>query len=160
VLICETGSGQIRRCAPDGKLTTVASGLGEPLGIAVHADGSCYVTDATGGRLLHIHNGSTGVVLRGLQSPHGVAVAGDEVFVLDRGARTLSRVDARSGTSEVIASNLPVGATPGITPKALPGIAGVMPGPLLPFADLTATADGRVLIGADGAGAVLAIARD
>jgi len=60
--------------------------------------------------------------------------------------------------SDIIASGLALGANAGITPKVLPGIDDLLPGPLLPFADLSATSDGRLLVGCDGAGSVIAIA--
>jgi hypothetical protein len=44
-----------------------------------------------------------------------------------------------------------------MTPKVLPGITGLMPGPLLPFADITALADGTIALGGDGNGSILVL---
>lgn len=158
VLVCERDAGRVLAIAPDGRIAELARGLAAPTGVAAAADGGCFVSEAGGGRVVHVAPGVTREVIGGLQEPHGVACANGEVFVLDRAGRTVTR-RAADGAIDVVASRLPVGAAPGVVPKTLPGIAGVMPGPLLPFADLAVAPDGRVLIGADGAGAVLALAR-
>ncbi|MGE0336947.1 MAG: gluconolaconase [Gammaproteobacteria bacterium] len=156
VLVCERDAGRVLAITPEGRVTELARGLHAPTGIAVAADGGCFVSEATGGRVVHVANGEVSEVIGGLQEPHGVACSNGEVCVLDRAGRTVSRRTA-DGVCDIIVSNLPVGAAPGVVPKALPGIAGVMPGPLLPFADLAVAPDGALLIGADGAGAVLAL---
>ena len=159
VLVCETGAGCVLRIASDGNVTTVARGLAGPIGVVAMPDGSCFVSESVAGRVVHLRGGSVTPVVRGLREPHGLALHGDSLFILDRAAKTLTQFSHTSGKCELIAENLPVGNAPGILPRILPGIADVIPGPLLPFADLATTADGRILIGADGAGAVLALSR-
>jgi hypothetical protein len=61
---------------------------------------------------------------------------------------------------ETIASNLPVGAPAGVTPKLLAGIPGLLPGPLRPFAGIAAGPDSTIYIAADGDGSVLALKRE
>lgn len=159
LLVCETGGGRLLHIATDGKLSTLARGLAAPVGVAALADGSCFVSESAAGRVTHIENGQTRAVMNGLREPQGLAWQGGSVFVVDRTAKTLHCYTPASGSTIVVAEQLPVGATPGIVPKTLPGIGDIMPGPLLPFADLVACSDGRILIGADGAGAVLAVSR-
>lgn len=159
VLACERGAGRLLRIGADGRCTVVVGGLVAPTGVVATADGDCFVSEAGAGRVTHVRNGVATPVLTGLAEPHGLALQGDELFVLDRAARNLTCLSLASGKSATVAEGLPVGAAPGIVPRVLPGIAGLMPGPLLPFADLVATRDGRLLLGADGAGAVLALAR-
>ena len=158
VVVCEAGTGKVVSIRGDGKITAVASGLAHPVGIALAEDGSYFVSESGAGRVVQIKNGAVATVLSGLREPHGVAVAWQTLYVLDRAGRTLHSVSLTTGTASVVASGLPVGATPGITPKPLPGIAGVMPGPLLPFADLAVTPSGEVLVAADGDGSVLRLA--
>ncbi len=159
VLVCETGGGRLLAIARDGKVSTVIRGLAAPVGVVALADGSCYVSESAAGRVVHVVNGSSTTVMSGLREPQGLAWLNDSLFVIDRAARNLHCYTPANGRHEVLAEQLPVGAAPGIVPKTLPGMGDVMPGPLLPFTDLAASADGRLFIGADGAGAVLAIKR-
>jgi hypothetical protein len=56
----------------------------------------------------------------------------------------------------VIASNLPVGAPPGVVPKFL-GPIGDMSGPMVNFAGIAAGPDGTLYLSGDGEGSVLAL---
>lgn len=159
VIVCETAGGRLLRVAPNGEIETLVRGLARPVGVVLVGDGSCYVSESAAGRVVYVQSGSATPVVTGLREPHGLALQGKDLFVLDRAAKTLVQFSPATGKTAVIAQQLPVGAAPGIVPKSLPGIADIMPGPLLPFADLVTTDDGRILIGADGAGAVLAISR-
>ncbi|MFT4564450.1 MAG: hypothetical protein ACI9BW_004213, partial [Gammaproteobacteria bacterium] len=159
-LVCDTGGSCLLKVSPAGVVTTIARGLQGPLGIVSAADGSCFVSEADAGRVSHIEDGEVTAVLTGLVNPHGLALRGGYLFVLDRGAKSLLRWKLQGGLPEIIASELPVGAEPGLLPKVLPGIADMMPGPLLPFADLCVTADGRILLSADGAGAIFALSQN
>ena len=74
VIVADSWNHAIRRIAPDGMVTTVAGGNGEgardgpgehaqftwPTDVAVHADGSIYVSDSGNGRIRRI--GTDGVV--------------------------------------------------------------------------------------------------
>ena len=159
LLVCETGAGRLLHIAADGKCSTLARGLAAPVAVAALADGSCFVSESAAGRVTHIENGQTRSVMSGLREPQGLAWQDDSLYVVDRAAKTLHCYWPASGSKTIVVEQLPVGATPGIVPKTLPGIGDLMPGPLLPFADLVACGDGRILIGADGAGAVLALHR-
>jgi streptogramin lyase len=49
-----------------------------------------------------------------LRSPQGLAIGTDgSLFVIERDARQLTRIDARTGAAEAVATNLPVGR-PGV----------------------------------------------
>lgn len=159
LLVCETGGGRLLRVTAGGATSTLARGLAAPLAVVAMADGSCYVSESAAGRVVHVVNGHSTPVMSGLREPQGLAWLHDRLFVIDRAAKTLHSYTPASGHREVVAEQLPVGAAPGIVPKTLPGLGELMPGPLLPFTDLAASSDGRLLIGADGAGAVLALSR-
>lgn len=157
VYACESGGGRVVAAGQDGNFRTVATGLGQPTGIAVAGDGAVYVAEAANGRVVQVRSGESASVLDGLQEPHGVAVSGGDLFVLDRGGKALHRVSLGTKRAEVVARNLPVGAQPGIVPKTLPGIEDVLPGPLLPFAGLAAAPGGTLYVAADGDGSILAL---
>ncbi|MGA2412274.1 MAG: gluconolaconase, partial [Candidatus Binataceae bacterium] len=77
----------------------------------------------------------------------------------DSAARELIAFSLKTKSRTTVASNLPVGAPPGVVPKVLVGIPGLLPGPLRPFAGLAAGSDGTIYIAADGDGSILALRR-
>jgi hypothetical protein len=98
-------------------------------------------------------------VVGGLRKPNGVLLAGDDVYIVDVGAHELICYSTKSRRRETIASNLPVGAPPGVMPPVLAGIPGLLPGPLAPFAGITQSRDGTIYVAADGEGSILAFRR-
>jgi len=88
-----------------------------------------------------------------------VALSGDQLFVVDTGSKELIAFSLSTRQRQTVASNLPVGSPPGVTPKVLLGIADLMPGPLTPFSDLAIGSDGTVYIAADGDGSLMAVKR-
>ncbi|HEX4209805.1 MAG TPA: hypothetical protein VHY56_05395, partial [Candidatus Binataceae bacterium] len=157
ILVAEGGEGRILAITGTD-IKVKGSGLARPTGIAASADGSCYVSEAGKGRVVHL-NGAAATVIDGLKEPQGLLLAGDDLYVLDAAAHELIGYSLKTRTRTTVASNLPVGAPPGVTPKLLAGIAGLLPGPLRPFAGLAAGADGTIYIAADGDGSVLALRR-
>ena len=51
------------------------------------------------------------------------------------------------------------GCPSGAAPQALVGVAGFLPGPILPFAGVAAGADGTIYVAGDGEGSILALRR-
>lgn len=157
IVLCESGAGRVMAIGPDGTARVLASGLDRPIGIAEAPDGGFFVSEAGAGRVTHLKDGEQAEVLSGLAEPHGVAVSDGRAVVLDRGTGTLLRSAVNGDAPEVLASDLPSGTHGKMQPNVLPGIAGLMPGPLLPFADIAVLADGRVAIGGDEDGSVLLV---
>jgi hypothetical protein len=139
-----------------GDVSIVAQGLGRPAGVAAAADGSCYVSEANAGRVVKLNGGKTTVV-EGLQTPHGVALANDQLLILDVGSKQLISFSLSTKQKQTLVSGLPVGAAPGVTPKPLMGVPDLIPGPLSPFAGLAVSNDGTIYIAGDGEGSVLAV---
>jgi sugar lactone lactonase YvrE len=160
VAVCAAGSGEVLLIARGRAPEVLAHGLARPVGVACGQDGTCYVTESTRGRVLELRNGDINPVLEGLREPHGIVLDGDDLYVLDRAAQQLFLYSLSTRRLMTIASDLPVGSAGDIAPRTLPGIRDLMPGPLSPFAALARAPDGSVLIGADGAGAILAVRRD
>lgn len=158
VLVTEGGEGRVLEIA-GGQPKVVARGLARPTGLAIAADGSCFVAESDKGRVVQITDGATKAIIEGLKDPQGLAIGGDTLYAVDAGARELIAYSLRSAQRETIASNLPVGAAPGVVPKLLMGIPGLLPGPLRPFAGLTIGNDGRIYVAADGDGSVIAVSR-
>ncbi len=155
-LVCDSGRGEIVAIAADGSARSLATGLDRPTGLALAPDGGLFVSEAGAGTVRHVTESGSTIVLSGMQEPHGVAALGGSAVALDRGTGSIHRAAAGAGVSgEVLASGLPAGTHGGMTPKLLPGIAGLMPGPLLPFADIAALADGSIALGGDGDGSIL-----
>lgn len=153
-------TGEVLRIASTGT-TVLASGLDTPRGVAITPDGGIVVAESGSGRVVRVdRDGSHCVLIEGLTEPSGVAVSGDDVFVLDRGARSLVLGHlGRVGPSMTIATNVPVGPAPGVGEIIIAGLPDLAPGPWLPIADLAIAADGAIIIGCDGAGALVAISR-
>ena len=156
LVVAEGGDGRVLTVASSGEVSTAAGGLDRPMGIAVASDGSCYVSDGGRGQVVHV-NGGTSTVIDGLQSPQGLGLWRDQLYVADAGSKEVIAYSLSTKQKEVVASRLPIGAPLGITPKPLPGIAGLIPGPLTPFTGLAVGGDGTVYVAADGDGSVLAL---
>ncbi len=157
VVVCEAGAGRVLSIGAGGETQVLASGLSVPTGVHCHADGSVVVSEAGAGRVVHIKDGHVATMLEGLVEPHGVTSSGGAVFVLDRGTGSLHRL--ADGASEIVATQLPVGASSGMKINTLPGIDLLMPGPLLPFSDIAALADGSIAVGGDADGSIMLLAR-
>ena len=124
--------------------------------MAVDADGNCYVAESAAGRVSRLAPGKAEAVLDGLQSPHGLLVAGEKLYVIDAGAKELVECDLAGGAPRRIAGSLPVGAPLGVIPKPLHAI-GELAGPMLSFTGLARDADGTLYVSADAEGSVLAL---
>lgn len=157
-IVAEAGAGRVVKVSAKGDVSVVAQGLGRPAGVAAASDGSCYVSEASAGRVIKL-NGGKSTVVEGLQTPQGVALAGDQLLVLDVGSKELISFSLSTKQRQTLASNLPIGAAPGITPKPLMGVPGLIPGPLSPFAGLAVGSDGTIYVAGDGEGSVLAVKR-
>jgi sugar lactone lactonase YvrE len=153
VVVCEAGAGRVLSVGSDGASKLLASGLAFPTGVHCNADGSVIVSEAGAGRILHIKHGHVATMLDGLIEPHGVTATGGAVFALDRGTASLHRI--ADGTSQIVASQLPVGVSSGMKVNTLPGIDLLMPGPLLPFSDIAALADATIAVGGDADGSLV-----
>jgi DNA-binding beta-propeller fold protein YncE len=157
VVVCEAGTGRVLCIGADGEAKVLASGLSAPTGVHCNTDGSVIVSEAGAGRVVHIKDGHIAAMLDGLVEPHGVTAAAGAVFALDRGMGSLHRI--ADGTSQIVASQLPVGASSGMKVNTLPGIDLLMPGPLLPFSDIAALADGSIALGGDADGSIMLVAQ-
>ena len=102
-------------------------------------------------------NGGTTAIVEGLQVPQGVALAGDQLLILDTGSKELTSFSLTTKQRQTLALNLPIGAAPGITPKPLMGVPDLVPGPLSPFAGVAVGSDGTIYIAGDGEGSILAL---
>ena len=154
-IFAEYGTGKIH-IADGGELRDIATGLDKPMGVAVMGD-TAFVAEAGAGRIAMLRRGSpVETLVDGLGRPEGLCVSGGTLYAVDTAAKTLLAIDPGSGNVGIIASDLPVGAPPGITPKFL-GPIGDMSGPMVNFAGLAAGPDGTLYLSGDGEGSVLAV---
>lgn len=153
VVAAELGAGRVLSIR-DGRVEVLASGLSEPVGVAIAPDGPCLVCEAGAGRIVKLDG--TGTLVDGLRRPQGILVRDGQVYVVDAGAKELIAFDPATGTRRTIASGLPVGAPPGVTPKPLLGLP-PFSGPQGPFAGIAAGPDGTLYLSADAEGSVLAL---
>lgn len=155
VVFAELGTGRVLSWA-SGDVEVLATGLREPVGVAIDADGSALVAEAGAGRVIRVNGSSPDTVAADLQRPQGILVRDDVLYTVDAGAKELIAFDLNTHGRRTIASGLPVGPPPGVTPKPLRGMP-PFSGPQGPFAGITAADDGTLYISADGDGSVLAL---
>jgi sugar lactone lactonase YvrE len=157
IVFAEKAGGRLLSWTSAGE-TVLASGLDGPMGVAVDGAGTCYVAESGKGRVLKVAGGHTETLIDGLGRPEGLAFSGGILHVIDILTKDLIACDTATGRRNVVASNLPVGAPPGVVPKFL-GAVGTLAGPMPPFCGLAAGADGTVYVAADADGSVLAVRR-
>jgi len=161
VIFAEQGTGCVRSVQsatsnPSSPVETLATDLRMPSGVAVGSDGTCFVSESAGGRVVKLSRGGVEPVLDGLGKPQGILVRGELLYVVDAGSKELIQYDLKSGVRRSIATGLPVGAPPGVTPKFL-GRIGNMSGPMGPFAGIAAGGDGTLYLSGDAEGSVISI---
>lgn len=155
VIFAEAPTGRVLS-VEGGKVSELASGLRTPTGVAIGTDGTVYVSEAGGGRIVRLSRGKAETVVDGLGQPQGIAIRGTLLYIADTGTKEVVEYNLASGSRRAIASNLPIGAPPGVIPKPLRPF---MPlcGAMSPFTGIAAGADGTVYISGDAEGSVLAI---
>ncbi|HMJ55560.1 MAG TPA: SMP-30/gluconolactonase/LRE family protein [Polyangiaceae bacterium] len=170
VLVAELGAGRVLSVGStaavvsgggsgrSGQVEVLASGLRNPLGVAIGSDGACFVSESGAGRVVKLSGSRAETVLDDLHEPHGILVRDGLLYVVDAGAKTLIAFDLKSKNRRVIVSDLPVGSPPGVIPKPLHGLP-PFSGPQGPFAGIAAGPDGTLYISADAEGSVLALRR-
>ena len=149
------GAGRVHVC--EGEETRmIAEGLDQPMGVAVQGD-TAYVTEAGAGRIVRLRQGSpVDSIAEGLGRPEGLCLSGGRLYAVDTAGKRLFEIDPDSGAVSTVASQLPVGAPPGVVPKFL-GPIGDMSGPMVNFAGIAAGPDGTLYVAGDGEGSVLAL---
>ncbi|MDO0938870.1 hypothetical protein QQY66_46825 [Streptomyces sp. DG2A-72] len=159
-VFAETGAGRIMALEAGDTLTVLAEGLGHPVDVAFDAEGRCYISDDQRGTVLVINDQAPPVTLAdGLEAPQGLAVLGDDLFIVEAGRRTLTAISLTTGECRVEAEDLPVGLPVGTTRTEPALFTHDMPGTPRSFAGLTTAPDGTLLLSANGEGTVLRLRR-
>ncbi|MCW1821861.1 gluconolaconase [Mycolicibacterium conceptionense] len=155
VVVVEQGAGRLLSVR-DGSVSVLASGLDTPVGVVIGPDGAPLVSVA--GAVVRVSDGGVAPLVDGLHTPHGILVRGGVLYIVDSGSKELISYDLADAARTTIATGLPVGPPPGVTPKPLKGMP-PFSGPQGPFAGITAGTDGTLYISGDGDGSVLALSR-
>ncbi len=155
VIFAEYGAGRVHLAKGD-QVREIANGLDKPMGVAVDGD-TAYVAESGSGKIVRLQQGSpVTTVAEGLSCPQGLCFSNGKLYTVDTGTKSLVEINPASGAQTVVAGNLPVGAPIGIRPKFLANV-GDMAGPMVPFSDVTAGADGTLYVSGDGEGTVLEV---
>ena len=115
VVFAELGTGRVLSLQSGG-VQVLAKELREPVGIAIDTDGACLVAEAGAGRVIRVSGSRVDTVMADLQRPQGILVQGGVLYVVDAGAKELIAFDPGTNARRTIASGLPVGPPPGVTP--------------------------------------------
>ncbi|MGI9294927.1 MAG: hypothetical protein ACR2PS_13155, partial [Pseudomonadales bacterium] len=158
VICAEYGAGRVLGIE-SGNVTELATGLDKPMGVAIDADGTCYVAESGAGRVIKLSDKQADTFVDGLQEPQGLAIHDGKLLIIDVGGKELIELELVGNGRRIIASNLPVGAPPGITAKPL-GAVGNLSGPMTSFCGLAVGGDGTVYVTADAQGCVLAVSSE
>ena len=112
IIVSEFETGSVVHFDPDSPYarTTLASGLEEPAGLAVHGD-DLYVADRAGTLLQVIDDGEPveppRVVADGLAGPEGIAAGADgALYVVEEDAGRVTQVDPETGATTLVADGL------------------------------------------------------
>lgn len=130
--VSDTHRGAVRKIAPDGGVTTVASGLSDPMGLC-WSNGALYVAETGANRIVKIENRRVSLVAGSGEEgsedgsasraafafPKGVAVGGDgTVYVSDTGNGAVRRV--RDGEVSTLFSRETLAEREGLLAPASP----------------------------------------
>lgn len=159
VVAAELGTGRVVSVDGSGRVSVIASGLHDPVGVAAAPDGSVLVAESGAGRVVRVTPGGAETYVDGLQRPQGILLVDGRLFIVDAGEKAVIAVDLSTGTRTTVAAGLPIGPPPGVQPKPLRGMP-PFSGPQGPFAGIAAGPDGTLYVSADGEGSVIALRRD
>ncbi len=154
-VVVEQGAGRVLAITATGT-QVLAGGLDTPVGVTTDAGGSVLVS--VSGAVLRVTPSGTDTVMDGLLTPQGILVRNGVLYIVDAGDKAIHTVDLDTGARQTVATGLPVGAPPGVTPKPLRGMP-PFSGPQGPFAGIAAGPDGTLYVSADGEGSVYALRR-
>lgn len=158
VIVAELGTGRVLALR-NGSVEVLASGLRDPVGVAITSDGAVLVAESGAGRVVKLAGSSVEVVADGLGCPQGIAVADGRLYLVDAGTKEVVMISLNDLSRTTIATDLPIGAPPGVEPKPLNGLP-PFSGPQGPFAGIAVAPDGTLYFSADGDGSVLALRQD
>jgi sugar lactone lactonase YvrE len=158
IVFAEYGAGKVH-IADGADIRDIAVDLDKPMGVAVLGD-TVFVAESGAGRIRMLRRGSAvETLVDGLGRPEGLCVSDGTLYTVDTVSKALLAIDPSSGEVSTLASDLPVGAPAGVTPKFL-GPIGDMSGPMINFADIVAGPHGTLYISGDAEGSVLAVNRE
>ncbi|MEN9841154.1 MAG: hypothetical protein RL376_954, partial [Verrucomicrobiota bacterium] len=109
--VADSGSNRVRKVVFGSGLavtvTTVVSGLSEPVALAINSSGSeLYVAETAGNRVRRVPLPSgTAVLVTGFVNPYGLALnpAGTELFVANKESHTLAKIVLADNTVSTVA---------------------------------------------------------
>lgn len=111
IYVADTANNSIRKIAPDGTVTTLATGINQPTSLVTTTDGSAlYAIDSGSGSIVKIDTTSgvvTTLVLAGapaLNAPGGLVLdASGNLYVADTGNHLVRKIETATGAMTTVA---------------------------------------------------------
>ena len=98
VYFCDTFNNRIRKVAPNGTMSTIATGLNLPADLTLAPDGRLYSTDYGNNRIVRVEPGGGLTTVATADGPNSVAVAADgTIYATERTHPWILRIDATTG---------------------------------------------------------------
>ena len=102
VYFADTFNHRIRKIAPDGTITTVATGLSTPNDVTLAPDGTLYATDYGNNGIVRLGAGGAVAQVARADGPNSVAVAADRtIYATERTHPWVLRVDPAGGVTRL-----------------------------------------------------------
>lgn len=112
MVVAEAGAKKITRVLPDGTRETLAEGFQYPVGLALGANDSLYVSDSAAGTVsaVNVATRERREIAKDLKQPEGLVMLADgHLAVVEVGEEAVRSIDVTTGKIENIATRFAVG---------------------------------------------------
>ncbi|AOS64484.1 gluconolactonase [Actinoalloteichus hymeniacidonis] len=158
LVVAEAGAGRILAIDAEDTVTVLAEGLTHPVDVALDERQRLYASEDGRGAVVRIDDGEVVIIAEGLGAPQGLAVRGDEVFVVETEHGRILAIDLIEGGQRIEAEDLPVCPPPTASAGETAVLSHGMPGLPPRFAGLAVDREGTLYLSANGEGSVLRFA--
>ena len=97
LVVADSHNNALRRIGADGRIATVATGVGAPVGVAPMPGGGFVIADGNG-PIIHVRAGGATSTVASLDTPFGIATSTQgDIYVTELETHRVKRVDSETG---------------------------------------------------------------